>query len=82
MSNWNKSGIHGWRHKHNREVRVFIRVNANPARPEKYQVFHNHPGPRGGAIAQPFEYARDMKSAMKKAKVHLRHWDDKRKWPK
>jgi hypothetical protein len=59
---------------------VFVRRNTNRAKIEKYQVFHAHPGPNGEVIPQKFEYAWTMESAMKKTKVHLRHWNDERRW--
>jgi hypothetical protein len=78
--NWRRSGLNGWRHKERNALRVFIRLNANKERPEKYQVFHSHPRPDGGVTPQDFQYAWNMRDAKKKARVHLRHWNDPKKW--
>lgn len=78
--NWEPFGHNGWRHKARLTMRVFIRRNANKERPEKFQVFHYHPGRDGGVILQKPDYAFTMRKALKKAAVHMRHWNDPRKW--
>lgn len=79
-TNWRKFGRNGWKHPAREGMRVFFRRNANPKRPEAYQVFHAHPGKDGGVIPQPWEYAVDKRTALRKCRIHMRHWNDPRKW--
>jgi hypothetical protein len=82
--NWNKEDDLPiqiiWTHINNHHLRVVIRRNPDRTHPEKYRVSHLHPGPRGAVIIQPFEYVRTLAEAYKKAKVHLKHWNNPFKW--
>ena len=78
MINWSENKERTvWKHKKNTHVKVTI-----TPRPyiTGYIVSHYHPGPGGTVVLQPPEYARTLAEARRKAAVHLRHWDDQKKW--
>ena len=84
-ANWVKKTIHKgieWTHKHNPRMIVMIHRQTHPGRKAEYYVFHTHPAPRGNVVVQYPEGARFLKTAVEKAEVHLRHWNDPAKWEK
>jgi hypothetical protein len=71
-----------WVHRNHINLRVIIRLNSNPRNPAKYFVQHYHPGPEGHVILQNPEYVNDLITARKKVAMHLKHWNDPKKWTK
>jgi hypothetical protein len=81
VSNWNQNRKGSkWTHKNNPEIVVEIIKNESKDKRGKYIIFHAHPGPRGSAIPQKFEYADTIQEARKKVIPHLKHWNNPWKW--
>jgi hypothetical protein len=69
-----------WTHKSNPHLKVMIVPNHGVKPLTKYIVVHYHPGTEGIVVPQPFEHTSSMAYARKLVRVHLKHWNDPKKW--
>ncbi len=66
-------------HKVNPKMVVEI-IESNDPVNAKYFVYHTHPGFGNIIIPQKMERATTMKHARQLAEVHMKHWNDAKKW--
>jgi hypothetical protein len=59
---------------------VVIIMESNDPKNAKYFVYHTHPGYGGIVIPQKMERATSMEHARQLAEVHMKHWNDAKKW--
>jgi hypothetical protein len=79
--NWTENAAKTvWKHKYNNLLQVLILPNRGVRPASRYIVIHYHPGPRGTVILQPSDHANSMVEARKKARMHMKHWNDPKKW--
>jgi hypothetical protein len=69
-----------WAHTTNPKMTVQLIVLLSNLGKNEYFIFHMHPAPGGHVIIQKPEHTPNEKTAYKKIEMHLKHWNDPKKW--
>jgi hypothetical protein len=78
--NWTKKRVsNGTRWIHNSNHRVTVELYRLED-PKRLWVYHHHPAPYGRVVLQDPEIFKELKGAMKSVEMHLKHWNDPKKW--